>query len=138
MSRETALERIRTIALALPETVEQPNHSHASWVVRGKTFAMFLDNHHGDGRLAIWCKAAPGAQDLFVRGDPARFFIPPYVGPRGWVGVRLEGKAPWPVITDLIQRGWAMSAPKRLLAATTEKPVKKAPARKERPTRKRK
>lgn len=129
MSRDAALERIRKIALALPGSVEQPNHGHASFAVRGKTFVMFLDNHHNDGRLAIWCKAAPGAQDLFVRGDPERFFIPPYVGPRGWVGVRLEGKAPWPVIEDLITRGWQLNAPKKAPAKSESHAKKKRTAR---------
>ncbi len=88
MSDET-LERVRAICLALPEAHERTEHRPA-FAVRTKSFAMYMDNHHEDGRLAVWCKAPPDAQRELVAADPARYFVPPYVGPSGWVGVRLD------------------------------------------------
>ena len=111
-----ALARVRAICLALPETVEGEKHGRPCFMVRGKTFVMFMDNHHGDGRLAIWCKAPPGAQATLVEVDPSRFFVPPYVGPSGWVGVRLEGKPDAAAVRACVEEGWRMAAPKRLLA----------------------
>lgn len=86
---------------------------------------MFMDNHHNDGRVAIWCKATAGAQDLLVHSDPSRFFVPPYVGHQGWVGVRLEGRPPWPVVEDLVRKAWETCGPAgkagRRRAATASK-----------------
>ena len=110
------LGRIRAICEALPEVTEGEKHGRPCFEVRGKTFVMFMDNHHGDGRLAIWCKAPPGAQGTLVESDPSRFFVPPYLGPSGWVGVRLEGKADWAAVAACVEEGYRMTAPKRLLA----------------------
>lgn len=113
---KSPLDRLRTICLALPEAAEAVGHSRPVFQVRGKTFVMFMDNHHSDGRVAIWCKAPPGGQEVLAGGDPARFFVPPYVGHRGWVGVRLEGPVDWHLVADLIADSYRMTAPKRLLA----------------------
>ncbi len=113
---EERLEQVRAICLALPEAQELPAGHHAGFEVRGKRFALFLDDHHGDGRLALWCKAAPGFQDELVRSDPERYFVPPYLGPRGWIGVRLESDPPWPFIAELILDSYRMLAPRRLAA----------------------
>src|ERR1700716_1993062 len=88
---EAALERVRSTCLAFPEADEKISHGAPTFHVRGKLFVMFADNHHKDGRLAIWCKAPPGSQSTLVASDPARFFVPPYVGVQGWVGVILPG-----------------------------------------------
>ena len=85
-----ALEGVRSVCLALPDTTEKIAWGAPTFRVRERLFVMFVDNHHGDGRLAIWVNAAPGAQDAFVANDPERYFIPPYVGPSGWLGVRLD------------------------------------------------
>jgi hypothetical protein len=91
-----ALARVRQICLALPETNERLSHGSPTFFVRDKkTFVMFLDDHHGDGRLALWCAAPPGAQGEMIDEDPDRFFRPPYVGHRGWLGVRVDGRAHW-------------------------------------------
>jgi hypothetical protein len=111
-----ALERLRSICLALPEVTEGENHSNPCFEVRGKNFVMFMDNHHGDGRLAIWCKAPPGAQAMLVESAPDRFFVPPYVGPRGWIGARLEAGADWRAIAACVEESYRMTAPKRVLA----------------------
>ncbi len=109
------LPRLR---LALPEAKEALNHGHPCFTVREKTFVMFMRNHHSDGRVAIWCKAPPGDQADMVESDARRFFVPPYVGPRGWVGVRLEGKVDWKVVEAIVRESWRMTAPKRLLGGT--------------------
>jgi hypothetical protein len=84
------LDRVRARCLALPETSERPSHGGPAFFVRDKTcFVMFLDNHHDDGRLAIWCAAPDGVQAEMVESEPDRFFRPPYVGHRGWLGVHL-------------------------------------------------
>ncbi len=79
-------------------------------------FVMFSSNHHNDGRIAAWCNAPPGAGDLLVRSDPERFFVPPYQGARGWVGVPLEdGRADWSQVAEVVEDAYRMVAPKRLL-----------------------
>jgi hypothetical protein len=115
--RNAALERLRAIALGLPETSERPSHGAPSFFVTGKKcFLMLLDDHHGDGRFAIWCAAPPGNQELLVHADPERFFRPPYVGHRGWLGVMLHGDVDWDEIAGIVEDAFATVAPKRLLA----------------------
>ena len=111
-----ALARLRSICLAFPEAAEGLNHSNPCFEVRGRSFVMFLDNHHGDGRLAIWCKAPPGAQSMLVESDPSRFFVPPYVGPRGWIGLRLDVGIDWSAVAACAEESYRMTAPKRVLA----------------------
>lgn len=82
---------------------------------------MFLDNHHGDGRVAIWCAAAPGAQADQVETDAERFFVPPYVGHRGWLGVRLDVDVDWDEIAAIVEDAYRLTAPKSLLAQLDER-----------------
>jgi hypothetical protein len=91
-----ALAHVRAVSLSLPGAVERASHGAPAFFVGGKRcFVMFMDNHHHDGRLALWCAAAAGVQAALVDADPDRYFVPPYVGHRGWVGVRLDrGLAP--------------------------------------------
>jgi hypothetical protein len=86
-----ALAKVRAACLALPETSERLSHGGPAFFIRKKCFVMFLDDHHGDGRLAIWCAAPDGVQADLVETDPERFFRPPYVGHMGWLGVQLPG-----------------------------------------------
>ncbi len=110
------LERLRGLCLALPETTERLSHGAPTWFVRGKkTFATYADHHHDD-RLALWCAAPPGAQDALVAEDPATFFVPPYVGGRGWLGVWLDVPADWAVLAELVEDAYRMIAPRRLVA----------------------
>jgi hypothetical protein len=112
-----ALKRVRAICLALPETNERPSHGSPAFFVRDrKTLAMFLDNHHGDGRLAIWCPAPPGVQGELVRQEPDRFFVPAYVGYRGWLGVRLDVDVEWDEVADIVEDAYRLVAPKKLVA----------------------
>ncbi len=105
--------RLRQICLALPEATEQETWGDPTFRVRGKIFAM---PKRGDGRLSLWCKAPPGAQDLLVGANPARFFVPPYVGHRGWIGVRLDSAPDWDEIAELVAESYQRTAPKRLAA----------------------
>ena len=107
-------DRLRAICLALPEAVEQEAWGDPTWRVRGKIFAM---EKRGDGRLSVWLKAPPGAQDVLTAASPARFFVPPYVGHRGWIGVRLDTGPDWDELARLVAQSWRMTAPKRLAAA---------------------
>ena len=110
------LERLRRLCLALPETTERQSHGEPTWFVRDrKTFVSYADHHHDD-RLAFWCAAPPGAQEALVAADPGRYFRPPYVGHRGWLGVYLDVAVDWEEIGDLVADAWRMVAPKRLLA----------------------
>lgn len=89
--RDRALAAVRSSCLALPEVSERLSHGTPTFFVRAKkTFVMFQDDHHGDGIVGIWCAAPPGVQGELIEAEPDRFFRPPYVGHRGWVGVRLE------------------------------------------------
>ena len=113
---EPSLTRLRRLCTALPEVTERLSHGEPTWFVRDKkTFVMFADHHHDD-RLAFWCAAPDGAQDALVASDPERFFVPPYVGYRGWLGVRLDVPVDWDQIEDLVVAAWRMVAPKRLVA----------------------
>lgn len=113
---DAALKRVRALVAALPETSEKLAWNAPTFRVREKMFAMFVDAHHGDGRLALWCKAPPGAQDALVRAQPDHFFVPPYVGKGGWIGIHLNRGLEWGAIAALLEEGWRMTAPKRLLA----------------------
>ena len=116
--RERVLARLRAICLALPATSERLSHGAPTFFVRGKrAFVMVLANHHGDGRFALWCAAAPGLQAMLVEGDPKRYFVPPYVGHRGWLGVRLNRGLDWNEITGLVEDAYAEIAPARLVQA---------------------
>ena len=110
------LARLRAACLALPEAHEAEAWGTPTFRVGNKLFAMYANNHHGDGRVAVWCKATPEDQDLLVHAMPDRFFVPPYVGPSGWVGVRLDARTDWQGLADLLADGYRMAAPKRLAA----------------------
>lgn len=112
----TELERVREICLSLPEVTERLSHGSPAWFVRGKkAFVMYLDNHHGDGRLAIWRAAPPGMQEALVAGAPSQYFRPPYVGHRGWLGVHLNRGLDWDAIAGAIEEAYAEVAPRSLV-----------------------
>ena len=113
-----ALDQVRRICVDLPEVTERPSHGSPTWFVRGKkTFVMFLDDHHSDGRLAIWCAAPPGVQAQLVEQEPGRFFRPPYVGHRGWLGVELDVDPDWAEVAEICADAYRQVAPKTLVAA---------------------
>ncbi len=112
---ESRRDRLVAVCLALPEAASRHDGDHVTFLVRGKTFAYYLDNHHGDGLVALCCKVGPGENDLLVRMHPQRFYMPAYVGPRGWVALRLDLDAvDWGEVADLVECSYRLVAPKRL------------------------
>ena len=110
------LDRLREVALALPEVSERPSHGAPTFFIRAKkTFVMFHDDHHGDGRVALWAAAPDGVQRQLVDLEPDRFFRPPYVGHRGWIGVRLDVDVDWDEIGALVEDAYRSVAPKTLI-----------------------
>lgn len=112
---EKQLERVRKICHALPETEERLSHGEPTFFVRKKVFAMFANNHHDDGRIAVWLPAPPGLQEVLVESNPQTYFKPPYVGVRGWIGIELEQISNEDLAFH-IRDGWQLIAPKKLIA----------------------
>ena len=120
------LARVTRIYLTLPEATREVHGSHAGFFVRKKTFAYFLDNHHGDGMVAIACKVLPGDNTVLAAANPERFYLPAYIGSRGWVALRLDrgaigsdkdrGKIDWDEVAELISGSYRLVAAKRLAA----------------------
>lgn len=105
------------IALALPETARRCHAQHAAFLVRKRTFAYFLKDHHGDGIVSLCCKVFPGDNAALAAAQPARFYLPAYIGPRGWVALRLDrGKVDWNEVEELLTTSYRLIAPKRLAA----------------------
>jgi hypothetical protein len=110
------LDALRRLCLALPETTERLSHGEPTWFVRGKkTFVMYADHHH-DGRVAFWCAAPPGVQEAMVGEEPDRFFRPPYVGHRGWLGVWLDVPVDWAEVGRIVAEAYRTIAPQTLIA----------------------
>jgi hypothetical protein len=107
---ERALAQVRAICLALPRTTERPSHGRPAFFAGQRCFAMFMDDHHGDGRLAVWCAAPDGAQAELLQLEPDRFFRPPYVGHRGWIGVLLPG-IEMPELQAICREAFGCTAP---------------------------
>ena len=105
MAKAKPLAKVRAFCLALPDVTEKPSHGAPTFFYKRKVLAYFVDNHHGDGRLALWCAAAKGAQEMLVDSNPDLYFVPPYVGYRGWIGVRLDRDARWSEIAAVIESG---------------------------------
>jgi hypothetical protein len=117
-SRKRVLERLRKICLALPEVSERLSHGAPTFFIREKrAFLMVMTDHHGDGRFAIWCPAGGGMQEMLVDADPERFFKPPYVWHRGWIGFRLDVALDWEELTGIVEDAYAEVAPPQLVEA---------------------
>lgn len=114
---ERGIERVRRICRALPGAQEKISHGEPTWFAgAGKVFAMIDDHHHGSPHLSVWLPAPSGVQETLVSADPARYFRPPYVGQRGWVGVVLDARPDWRVVADLVEEAYRLVATKRLVA----------------------
>lgn len=114
---EKLVERLRRICMALPEANERISHGEPTWFAgRGKSFAMLDNHHHGAAHLAVWLPQAPGVQEELCAADPAHFFRPPYVGPRGWVGIVLDTKVDWTVVASFVRDAFLHVATKKLIA----------------------
>jgi hypothetical protein len=108
-------ERVRKLCLSLPDTEERLSHGEPTFFVKKRVFVMFATNHHGDGRYALWCNAAEGAQEILTKSDPENFFIPPYVGKAGWVGVRLDRTLDWGHVASVVNEAYRVTRGKRRL-----------------------
>jgi hypothetical protein len=109
------LVRLTKISLALPETSRLCHGRHAAFLVRKRTFAYFLNDHHGDGIVAVTCKVTPGDNTALATAQPRRFYLPAYIGPKGWVALRLDaGKVDWDEVSELVIGSYRLVAPKRL------------------------
>jgi len=95
MKPDAAVTKVRAACMALSDVTEKASHGAPCWFIGGKQFAAFADHHHDDGRLALWLCAPDGMQQILVENEPECYFVPPYVGSRGWVGVRLDRSLPW-------------------------------------------
>jgi hypothetical protein len=110
---EEQLWRVRRICAGLPETTEKLSHGEPTFFVRKKVYAMFANNHHNDGHVAVWIPAAPGCQAMLINSWPEKFFRPPYVGVRGWVGIELASVDDEELASHL-RDAWSLVAPKKL------------------------
>lgn len=128
MATSDPLDKLRQLCIALPEVTERPSHGEPTWFVRGKkTFVMYADHHHDD-RLGFWCAAPEGVQELLVANEPERFFRPPYVGHRGWLGVYLDaGPVDWDRIAEIVEDAYRVIAPKSLVARLSPAPTPPKP-----------
>jgi len=116
VARVDVTAKVRRICLSLPEVTERPSHGAPGFFV-GKQFVMLWpDGHHDHQFPHLWCAAPDGAQDQLVVADPHRIFRPPYVGSRGWLGVRLDGRVDWGMVEALCEDAYRTVAPKRLLS----------------------
>lgn len=114
-SDDPRLAELSAVCLALPEVARTDMGAHAAFAVRKKKFAYFLNDHHGDGIVSVCTKALPGENSSLVAAHPRKFYLPAYVGPRGWVGLRLDrGKIDWDEVRDLVIASYLQVAPKRL------------------------
>ena len=114
MSATRTIDRLSKICLALPEAVREDKGDHAAFLVRKKTFAYFLNNHHGDGIISVACKALPGENTALAAAQPERFYLPAYIGSRGWIALRLDrGEIDWEEVAELLKGSHRMVAPKR-------------------------
>jgi hypothetical protein len=115
------VERLRTICTSLPEVTERPSHGAPTFFVKNKTFlTVWAQGHHDHTFPHLWCAAPAGAQEMLIADNADRIFRPPYVGHRGWIGVRLDGKPDWAQIEDLCEDAYRVVAPPRLVVKLDE------------------
>lgn len=131
---DPAILRLRALCLALPETFEKEAWGECTFrVTGGSMFAMTDNHHHGSRHIAVWVKAPHDVQEMLVHADAKRFFVPPYLGSKGWIGVRLDYKVDWDELGDMLRDAHEMSAPKRLLKMLSGEPPAPSSAAKRRP-----
>jgi phosphoribosylglycinamide formyltransferase-1 len=120
-AKDARRERITKICLALPKVAVEHQGDHAKYTVAKKVLAYYLNDHHGDGIVSVCCKVLPGDNNALVAADPGKFYLPAYIGSRGWVALRLDtGDVDWEEVADLIEGSYQLTAPKRLAKALPE------------------
>ena len=132
MARDIS-QAVRELMAAFPETEEVASHGSPSFKVRGKTFATYTINHHGDGHVALNLDSPPGAQQLYTEMEPEYYFVPPYVGHKGWLGVELNTGISWKSVVARTREAWEKRAPAALTASLPEHLTSKPPERQFRP-----
>ena len=117
-TQRSPVDQVRSICLSLPEAHEVEAWSEPTFRVKNKMFAMYANasTHHGGGRPSVWVKSTLVNQDLLVRWQPARYFVPPYVGPSGWIGIYLDKRPSWKTIADILRDAYLLILPKKLRA----------------------
>src|SRR6266581_4363942 len=120
-------ETVREVCLSFAEAEEVVSHGFPDFRVRGKTFASYVVNHHGDGRVSLWLNAPTGSQDHYTKSEPRHFFVPPYVGPRGWLGVHLNKGLSWQRVAALVRQAYEKVAPRALADSIGETVKIKSP-----------
>ena len=120
VNNEDQIERVRSICLSLPGTWEKISHGEPTWFAGKKVFAMFSNNHHDDGHVAVTMPAAIGIQEMLIRKSPRKFYSPPYVGCRGWIGIEVSRVSDKELALH-IREAWQLIAPKKLQNAAGEK-----------------
>jgi hypothetical protein len=126
-TKDGRLARLMKICLALPEAIQEPAARHATFLVRKDVFAYYLNDHHGDGIVSVCCKVLPGDNQALVAARPAKFYMPAYIGPRGWVALRLDiGGLDWNEVAELVVGSYKLIAPKRLALLANSEPAREA------------
>jgi len=116
-TQQDRLRALTDICLALPEARREEKASHAAFLVGKKTFAYYLNNHHGDNIISVCCKVLPGENQFLVQSDPGRFYLPAYIGSRGWIALRMDlATLNWTEVKELIRGSYIQTAPKRLVS----------------------
>ena len=141
-TKDGRLARLMTVCLALPEAIQEPASRHATFQVRKHVFAYYLNDHHGDGIISVCCKVLPGDNEALIAAHPERFYMPAYIGPRGWVALRLDvGGLDWNEVAELVVGSYRLIAPKRLALLANPDRAKEAiaspPPRRNEPRRRR-
>ena len=113
MISKPLFDRVRKLCLSLPETFEKLSHGEATFFVKKRTFVMFSTNHHGDGNYSIVCNAPEGAQEILTINDPDNFYVPPYVGGAGWIGVRLDRGIAWKIVASVVTDAYNVTLAKQ-------------------------
>jgi hypothetical protein len=127
LKEDERLTRFSKICLGFPQAEREMMGLHAGFKVKKKTFAYFVNDHHGDGIVGVWCKVLPGDNASLIEADPERFYMPGYVGPRGWVGLRMDvGRVNWSEVEELAKGSYQLVAGKRL-SGVAQEPAKRAP-----------
>jgi len=139
-TKDGRLARLMKICLVLPEAIQEPAARHAAFLVRKHVFAYYLNDHHGDGIISVCCKVLPGDNEALIAAHPERFYMPAYIGPRGWVALRLDvGGLDWNEVAELVVGSYRLIAPKRLALLANPDRAKEAaaspPPRKNEPRR---